>query len=76
MINRIGTYFILLGLGLVGLFIVSDIAEAPTCSLLIFGAISLILGIGLWLRDPVKPGPPAQRFRLFKGFGKKPPDKK
>jgi predicted membrane channel-forming protein YqfA (hemolysin III family) len=76
MINRIGTFFILLGLGLIGLFILSDIAEAPTCNLLILGAISLILGIVLYLRDPVKPGPPAQRFRLFRGFGKKPPAKK
>jgi hypothetical protein len=75
MINRIGTFFILIGLALIGLFVLSDIAKATTCSLLVFGAISLILGIVLWLRDPVKPGPPATRFRLFKGAGKKAPAK-
>jgi hypothetical protein len=76
MINRIGTFFILIGLALIGLFILSDIAEAPTCNLLVFGAISLILGIVLWIRDPVKSGAPSNRFRILKGFGKKPPVKK
>lgn len=66
MVNRVGTFFILLGLGLIGLFILSDIAKTPTCNLLIFGGASLALGVFLWFRDPVKPGPPAERFRLFR----------
>ncbi len=75
MVNRIGTFFILIGLALIGLYVLSGIAKAPTCNLLIFGAISLILGIVLWMRDPIKPGPPSNRFRILKGFEKKAPAK-
>jgi hypothetical protein len=76
-VNRIGTFFILLGVGLIVLFVLSDLAEAPTCNLLIFGAISLGMGILLWFRDPVKRGPEAGRFRTMKKmFAKKPDSKK
>lgn len=75
LVNRVGTFFILLGLALIGLFILSDIAKTPTCNYLVFGGLSLALGIFLWFRDPVKPGPPPERFRLLKGFGKKPDQK-
>jgi hypothetical protein len=66
LINRIGTFFILLGLGLLGLFILSDIADAPSCNFLVFGAILLGIGIFLWLKDPAPPPQPSGRFRLFK----------
>lgn len=71
LINRVGTFFILLGLGMIGLFVLSDVAKAPSCSLLVLGGVCLALGIILWMRDPVKPGPPANRFRLFRSAGKK-----
>ena len=73
MVNRVGTFFILLGLGLIGLFVLSDIAKTPTCNLLIFGGISLAFGIFLWFRDPAKPGPPPERFRILR---RKKPEKK
>ncbi len=74
--NRVGTFFILLGLGLIGLYILSDIAKVPSCNLLVFGGIALALGVFLWLRDPIKPGPPANRFRLLRGMNKKQEKKK
>lgn len=76
MINRVGTFFILFGLALIGLFILSDIAKAPSCNYLVFGGAALGFGIFLWLRDPVKPGPPAERFRLLRGRNKKQDNKR
>ena len=74
-IIRVGTFFILLGLGLIGLFVLSDLAKMPSCNYLVFGGLSLGLGVFLWFRDPVKPGPPPDRFQVLKGFGKKPAPK-
>jgi hypothetical protein len=71
LINRIGTFFILLGIFLVVLFVLSDIAQAPTCNFLIIGGVSLSLGIFLWFKDPAPPGPPTGRFRIFKNKGSK-----
>lgn len=71
LINRIGTFFILIGLGLIGLFILSDIAESPSCNYLVFGAVLLGLGIFLWFRDPPHPPEPTGRFRLLQRSKKK-----
>jgi hypothetical protein len=76
MANRIGTFFILLGVGLIVLFVLSDLAKAPSCNFLIVGAISLVLGVVLWMRDPIKPGPPSGRFQGVKKLMAKKPDQK
>lgn len=67
LVNRIGTFFILLGVGLIGMFVLSDMAQAPTCGFFISGAVLLGLGIGLWIRHPRPPAKPSGRFRLLKG---------
>jgi hypothetical protein len=72
LVNRVGTFFILLGIALIALFILSDVAQSPTCGLLIFGAIFLALGVMLWFRNPSPPAGPSGRFRLLKRVGKKP----
>ncbi len=51
---------------MIGLFVLSDIAKAPSCNFFLWGAASLGLGIFLWFRDPIQPGPPANRFRLLR----------
>ncbi len=71
LINRIGTFFALLGSLLIGLYVLSDIARAPTCNYLIIGAILLGLGIILWLRNPAPPPQQTGRFRILKSGGKK-----
>lgn len=67
MAYRIGTFFILLGLGLLGLFVLSDMAHSPTCGFFISGAILLSLGIFLWVQHPRPPAQPSGRFRLLRG---------
>jgi hypothetical protein len=66
MINRVGNFFILIGLFLIGLFVLSDVAKAPTCGFFITGALSLGLGIFLWFKNPRPPSPPSGRFRVLK----------
>ncbi len=75
MTHKVGTFFILLGLLLIVLFVMADMAKAPSCNFFLFGAMFLGLGIFLWFRDPVKPGPPSGRFRILKNSGKKPEKK-
>ncbi len=76
-VNRIGTFLFVVGIGLIVLFILSDLAKAPSCNFLAAGAIALILGILLWVRDPVQPGPKAERFRTARRlFSKKTDSKK
>lgn len=73
--HRIGTFFIVVGVGLIVLFILSDLAKAPSCNFLITGAISLALGIVLWVRDPGESGSKPERFRTMKKIFSKKPEK-
>ena len=70
-VHRVGTFFMLVGLVLIGLFILSDVAGAPTCNFLVIGAVLLVVGAYLWFRNPLPAAPPSERFRIFKGSGKK-----
>jgi hypothetical protein len=72
--HRIGTFLMLVGLLLIGLFVLSDVAQAPACGFLLPGAMLLALGLFLWFRDPSPPPQPTQRFRVFKGAHKNPGD--
>ena len=75
-VNRIGTFFILMGLLLLGLFAYSDMVKAPACNLLVIGGISLVLGLFLWFRNPTPPAQPSGRFRILKILEKKQDKKK
>jgi len=76
MTHRIGTFLMLVGMLMLGLFILSDIAQSPACGFLIIGGILLLLGIFLWFRDPTPPPQETGRFRILKGAGKKQEKKK
>lgn len=71
LVNRIGTFFALLGLGMIGLFVLSDMARTPSCNYLVIGAVFLILGIILWLRNPAPPPQETSRFRILRKSEKK-----
>ena len=61
---------------MVGLFVLSDMAQSPTCGFLFGGGALFALGVYLWFRDPTPPPQPTGRFRLLKSFGKKQEKKK
>ncbi len=69
--NRVGTFFIIMGIAFVALYILSDVAKTPTCSLLFIGGIALGLGILLMRRNPGPPPKETGRFRILRGSEKK-----
>jgi hypothetical protein len=75
--HRIGNFFILIGVLLIGLFVLSDLARAPVISFLLASAALIIVG-GLlrFLVNPPPPPPPPERFRIFKRKEKKGQGKK
>ncbi len=76
LMKRIGTFFVLVGILLIGLFVLSDMAHTPTCNFLFAGAILLVLGIFLWLRNPSPPPQDTGRFRILRSGGPRGGDKK
>jgi flagellar biosynthesis component FlhA len=58
---RVGTFFIVIGAALFLLFIFSDMADTPICSLLFAALVLLIAGYLLIKRDWAPPSP-SKRF--------------
>jgi hypothetical protein len=64
LIVRVGTFFIVIGMGIFILFVASDLAEKPDFDYL-FIAMALI-GIGWMFRRKKAPPPSADRFSYFR----------
>lgn len=62
-IPRMGTFFLIIGLGLIILFVASDLAETVYFDLFFTGVLSA--GLGLYLRRRVAPPPPSGRFETW-----------
>jgi hypothetical protein len=63
--RRIGTFLIMLGLGLIGYFVFSDLARQVSFGSLIVGAIALIGGIAVLIGNPNPEPHPNPRFRTL-----------
>jgi hypothetical protein len=75
LIYRVGTFFLLVGTGLVVIFILSDAAQEPAFNYFCWGTI--LLTIGLMFRAQYKKTiPQSGRFSIFKRLKPKPKDKK
>lgn len=70
-LKRIGTFLFMVGLLLIGLYVISDAAKTPVCNYLLFGVVLAGIGIALWVRNPGAPPPPSGRFRLLRARQKK-----
>ncbi len=71
-INRIGTFLMLLGGFLLLLFVFSaQEAQGGYYPLFLWGAGLFFLGVFLWFRNPRPPGQTAERFRIFRRAAKK-----
>lgn len=75
LIYRVGTFFLLVGIGLVVLFTLSEVAQRTTFSYFCWGIILLVVGI-LFRQQYKRSNPPSGRFGLLKRFRRKPKDKK
>lgn len=76
--HRIGSFLVFLGLVLLLLFLLSDMADMPAFNFLVGGVLALGFGVFLWLHDTRPPPAPSERFRTMRSLGKKKPpaDKK
>lgn len=69
-IHRIGTFFLILGIGLFLLFMLSESSGSTTFEY--FCGSTLLITIGFIFRAQYKKsGPASGRFGIFKRFGKK-----
>ncbi|MGD2156454.1 MAG: hypothetical protein PVG14_18670 [Anaerolineales bacterium] len=64
-LERIGQFFLLLGLMILIIFIVLDTSGDLSFQLVFFGVAAVVLGIIL-IRKGATPSPPSERFRLFR----------
>jgi hypothetical protein len=64
-LERIGQFFLLLGLLTLIVFIILDTSGDLSFQLAFFGVFAVILGIAL-MRKGAAPSPPSERFRLFR----------
>ncbi len=64
--RRIGRFLIILGLGIIGFFVLSDLGQQANLTLLLVGAIILILGIMILVTNPGPEHPPSPHFRTLK----------
>jgi len=66
-IFKVGTFFMVIGLIILGLFAVASRADVEgTSGLLFWGLLTFILGFFLWRRFPAPPPEPSNRFRILK----------
>jgi hypothetical protein len=64
-LNRLGTFFIVLGGGSIALFAVSDFARLPDYPLLFWGMIAIVVGSLIKWISPKPVHKSANRFRIL-----------
>ena len=69
--NRLGSFFLIIGVALVGLFILSDMGDKPLFGYFFFGLVTVVLGLYLRWRSPNQPAAPAGRFTIIKRMREK-----
>jgi len=72
--TRIGTFCLLIGLGVFALFIASDSAGQTNFDYLFWALLAVVLGI--FLRRKTEESPSSGRFSLLKRFQKEPRDRR
>jgi len=76
--QRFGTFFLVIGFALIGLFILTDLGDKPLFGFFFLGVLGILGGVVLWWRAPSSPPPPASsgRFRLVKSLANRKKAKK
>ncbi len=64
--HRIGRFLIIVGLGIIGFFVLSDLAQQADLTVLVVGGIILILGIMILVTNPGPEHPPSPHFRTLR----------
>ena len=64
--NRIGSFFLLIGIILLFMFIFSDVAGSVQFTYLLFSGLMLFTGIIMKATHPNPPSEPSQRFKALR----------
>ena len=75
-IYRVGTFFLLVGTGLLIFFMLSEAAKQPTFSYFCWSMILLVVGFLARAQYRKPAPPPSGRFSLLKRFKPKPKEEK
>ena len=75
-VSRVGTFFILVGIGMMVFFMLSDAADTPRLGYFCWGTVLLSMGVIFQARFKRPKGPPAGRFRLLQRLKRKPKEEK
>lgn len=63
--GRLGCFFLIIGIGLLGLFLASDASHSPDFNFLLAGVVLTLVGWRLWAK--AKPAPRRSgRFRILR----------
>jgi len=69
--RRIGRFFIVLGIGIIGFFILSDLAQQANLVLLLVGGAIFLFGVMILVTNPGPEPPPSPHFRTLKRVTKR-----
>jgi hypothetical protein len=75
-VARVGTFLVLVGIGLMVFFILSEGAKQPTLSYFCWGTVLLSFGFIFRAQFKKPAGPPHGRFSIFKRLRPKPKEEK
>ena len=75
-VARVGTFFVMVGIGFMVFFILSEAAKLPNLSYFCWGTLLLTIGFVMRAQFKRPPGPPAGRFSIFKRLKPKPKEEK
>ncbi len=64
--RRIARFLILLGLGIIGFFVLSDLAQQANLTVLLIGGGLFFLGVMILVTNPGPEHPPSPHFRTLK----------
>jgi len=75
-VARVGTFFVLVGIGLMVFFILSEAAKQPMLSYFCWGTVLLTGGFIFQGQFKKPSGPPHGRFSVLQRFKRKPKEEK
>jgi hypothetical protein len=75
-VARVGTFFVLVGIGMMVFFLLSDAASDPRLSYFCWGTVLLSLGFMFQARFKRPAGPPSGRFGVLQRLKRKPKEEK
>jgi len=75
-VSRVGTFFVLVGIGLLAFFVLSESAKSPMLSYFCWGTVLLTFGFIFRAQFKRPAGPPHGRFSILQRLKRKPKEEK